>query len=269
MFEKLVESAGRPASSRTRRTLLAASSFLVAFFVAFAAVFSLYNHTLAMGSEPGDIARLLSPVLSETEQDRQPEKAKSPEASSTDRSPVRTKLVQRSEDIPVSVPEKVSNVPSDVLPMPIGKVTLGDRNWDPPAGSTNRGSDSKTGGFGQPSGDKSENSDKVEPKPERQTVPEPPKIDRPPVHLGVVNSKAIFLDKPEYPAIARQMGIKGAVKVQVLIDTEGKVVSASVLDGPGVLRNVSLSAAKASRFSPTLVNRTPVSVRGIIVYNFK
>lgn len=269
MFEKLVESAGRPASSRNRRTLLAASSFLVASFVAFTVVFSLYNHTLAMGAEPGDIAKLLSPVMSESEPDRRTDPAKSTEASSPSKSPMRTKLIQRSEEVPVSVPEKVSNVPSEVLARPIGDVKLADRNWDPPAGSSNRGTNSEIVGFGPPSGDRSENSDKKEPEPERQTVPEPPKIDRRPVHVGVVNSKAVFLDKPEYPAIARQMGIKGAVKVQVLIDTEGNVVSASVLDGPGVLRNVSLSAAKASRFSPTFVNNTPVSVRGIIVYNFK
>ncbi|QQS41556.1 MAG: TonB family protein [Acidobacteriota bacterium] len=269
MFEKLVESDGRPSRSRARATLLTASSLIVASFVAFTVVFSLFNHTLAMGAEPGDIARLLSPVSPDIEPENRPATDDKPESADRTKSPERTELVQRSQDVPVSVPDKVSNVPSTVFPMPIGDVKLSNRNWDPPSGVTNRGSSSEEGGFGQSNGDKSENSDKTTLKIEREVVPEPPKINRPPEHIGIVNSKAIHLDKPVYPAIAKQMGIKGSVKVQVLINTEGRVVSASAIEGPPVLRRVSVDAAKASRFSPTIVNTTPVSVRGIIIYNFK
>ncbi|MCO6510139.1 MAG: TonB family protein [Aridibacter famidurans] len=269
MFEKLVESAGQAPSSRARATLLTASSLLVASFVAFTVVFSLYNHTLAMGAEPGEISKLLSPVSPDIEPERQQAPDNKPQATDRPQSPERTELVQRSEEVPVSVPDKVSNVPSTVLPRPLGDVKLSDRDWDPPSGVSNRGSSSEEGGFGQSNGDKSENSDKTTPMIEREVVPEPPKINRPPEHIGVVNSKAIHLDKPEYPAIAKQMGIRGSVKVQVLINTEGRVVSASAIEGPAVLRRVSVEAAKASRFSPTIVNTTPVSVRGIIIYNFK
>ncbi|HUF03958.1 MAG TPA: energy transducer TonB [Aridibacter sp.] len=271
MFEKLVESTGRPASARARRTLLAASSFLVASLVAFAVVFSLYNHTLAMGVEPGDIAKLLSPVTTETEPERQTpaDRPDESEATISEKKPIRTDHVQRIEEIPVSAPKTISSKPSDVLPRPIGNYEIGDRNWDPSNGIARRGSNVEKGGFDAPTADKSEDSDRSEPKPDRETVPEPPKIKRAPEHIGVVNSRAIYLDKPEYPVIARQKGIKGTVKVQVLIDTEGRVVFASVIDGPGIFRSVSLNASKASRFSPTFVNTTPVSVRGIIIYNFK
>jgi TonB family protein len=87
---------------------------------------------------------------------------------------------------------------------------------------------------------------------------------------GVLNGKALSLPKPEYPADARTSKIGGTVKVQVLIDENGTVVSARTISG---FENVSLrvaaeNAALRATFSPTRLNGKPVKVSGVVVYNF-
>lgn len=85
---------------------------------------------------------------------------------------------------------------------------------------------------------------------------------------GVLNGKATNLVKPPYPAAARAVRASGAVNVQVLIDESGRVVSARAVSGHPLLRLAAEQAARASKFSPTLLSGQPVNVTGVIVYNF-
>lgn len=88
------------------------------------------------------------------------------------------------------------------------------------------------------------------------------------IKAGVLNGKALALPKPEYPAIARAAHASGTVVVQVLIDENGNVVEANAVSGHPLLRAVSVAAARAARFSPTLLAGMPVKVTGVIQYNF-
>lgn len=99
------------------------------------------------------------------------------------------------------------------------------------------------------------------PKPTAKPIPKT-------VSGGVVNSKATNLVKPSYPAAARAVRAGGAVNVQVTISETGSVISASAVSGHPLLRGAAESAARASRFSPTLLSGQPVKVTGVIVYNF-
>jgi TonB family protein len=90
------------------------------------------------------------------------------------------------------------------------------------------------------------------------------------ISAGIVNGKALTLPKPNYPEDARKAKLSGAIKVQVLIDEAGKVVSAKAISG---LENISLrvaaeAAALNATFSPTLLSGQPVKVSGVIVYSF-
>lgn len=87
--------------------------------------------------------------------------------------------------------------------------------------------------------------------------------------VGVINGRAIELVQPAYPAIARSAHASGEVIVRVLIDKEGRVMAAQVIEGHPLLQAASVKAAKASRFTPTLVEGKPVNVMGQIVYNFR
>lgn len=85
---------------------------------------------------------------------------------------------------------------------------------------------------------------------------------------GVINSKATKLVKPAYPEAAKTVKAGGAVNVQVTIDEGGNIISATAVSGHPLLREASEEAARASTFSPTLLQGVPVKVTGIIVYNF-
>ena len=106
--------------------------------------------------------------------------------------------------------------------------------------------------------------DADEPPPPAPTLKPVPKI----VSGGVLNGKAVNLVKPPYPAAARAVKASGAVNVQVTIDEQGNVISASAVSGHPLLRASSVQAARASKFSVTMLSGQPVKVTGIIVYNF-
>ena len=85
---------------------------------------------------------------------------------------------------------------------------------------------------------------------------------------GVVNSKAVNLVKPPYPPAAKAVRASGAVNVQVTIDENGNVISASAVSGHPLLKAAAEAAAKASKFTPTMLNGKAVKVSGVVVFNF-
>lgn len=85
---------------------------------------------------------------------------------------------------------------------------------------------------------------------------------------GIVNGKALVLEKPAYPAEARQKRAGGAVSVQVLINENGQVTFACAVSGAKELQRASEIAAYQSKFSPTFLSGQPVKVSGIITYKF-
>lgn len=85
---------------------------------------------------------------------------------------------------------------------------------------------------------------------------------------GVLNGKATNLVKPPYPPAAKAVRASGAVNVQVTVDEQGNVISAAAVSGHPLLRASAVSAARQSKFSPTLLSGKPVKVTGVIVYNF-
>ena len=58
------------------------------------------------------------------------------------------------------------------------------------------------------------------------------------------------------------------MNVQVLIDEQGKVISASAVSGHPLLQAAAVAAARGAKFSPTVLSGQPVKVSGVITYNF-
>lgn len=85
---------------------------------------------------------------------------------------------------------------------------------------------------------------------------------------GVISGKALNLEKPVYPQTAKAAAAKGAVNVQILIDENGNVIFAKAISGHPLLRPGAEAAARASKFTPTIIAGNPVKVTGVIVYNF-
>jgi TonB family protein len=111
-----------------------------------------------------------------------------------------------------------------------------------------------------------ENAEKDSKPEEPAHATEPGK--RAPVSGGVLNSKAISLPVPDYPAEAKAAGAEGVVVIQVMIDEQGNVAEARAISGPKMLQEVSLNAARQAKFSPTLLSGEPVKVSGVLVFNF-
>jgi TonB family protein len=89
-----------------------------------------------------------------------------------------------------------------------------------------------------------------------------------PVSGGVLNGMALSLPAPGYPETAKRMRVAGTVAIDVVIDENGKVISAVASAGPVTLREAAVQAALRARFSPTKLSGQPVKVSGVINYKF-
>ncbi|MCA1617817.1 MAG: TonB family protein [Acidobacteria bacterium] len=89
-----------------------------------------------------------------------------------------------------------------------------------------------------------------------------------PISGGILNGKAINLPMPNYPDAAKRARVSGVVEVEVVIDINGKVISAKALRGPGMLLQAAETSARLARFTPTLLSGQPMKVVGVITYNF-
>jgi protein TonB len=85
---------------------------------------------------------------------------------------------------------------------------------------------------------------------------------------GVLNGKAVSLPLPRYPDIARAAKASGSVKVQIVIDREGNVVTANAISGHPLLQSAAVDAAREAKFTPTFLSGEPVLVSGELIYNF-
>ncbi len=97
-------------------------------------------------------------------------------------------------------------------------------------------------------------------------TPEPQKIVQ--MTSSMITGKAVRKVQPPYPAMAKAAHIAGPVQIQILISEEGRVVSASTVNGHPLLRDASVQAAKEWVFSPTILNGKGVKVSGILTFNF-
>ena len=101
-------------------------------------------------------------------------------------------------------------------------------------------------------------------------TPEPPRRPEGPVRVSssVIAGKAISKPAPPYPPIAKQARQAGVVAVQIVVDEQGRVVSAKASSGPPLLLLAAERAAYQARFTPTLLSGQPVKISGVITYNF-
>lgn len=86
--------------------------------------------------------------------------------------------------------------------------------------------------------------------------------------IKILNRYAINLVKPEYPQELKERRLSGAVQVQVIIDEDGKLISATAVAGNQELRKYAVEAVKKSTFKRFVRCGKPVKLTSQIVYNF-
>ncbi len=85
---------------------------------------------------------------------------------------------------------------------------------------------------------------------------------------GVLRGSAVKQAKPGYPKDALDARIEGDVVCEILIDTDGKVIEASIISGPKALQEAALAAVRQWVFRPVSLNGQPVRVSGGITFRF-
>jgi TonB family protein len=73
---------------------------------------------------------------------------------------------------------------------------------------------------------------------------------------------------PDYPLLARQMKVQGAVVLKALISREGAIQELQIVSGPGILATAAREAVKQWRFRPYYQHGNPVETEARITVNF-
>jgi TonB family protein len=88
------------------------------------------------------------------------------------------------------------------------------------------------------------------------------------LNVGSLIDKATQRVSPTYPAFAKTAHVTGIVRVELVIDEKGGVVSAQSSTGPAILRQAAIDAAKRWKFRPTVTDGQAVRITGFLNFNF-
>ncbi len=90
-----------------------------------------------------------------------------------------------------------------------------------------------------------------------------------PVNIGSLLEQAAQRITPNYPTYAKTARVTGVVRVDLIIDEKGSVLSAQSSSGPPVLRQPAIDAALRWKFRPVIRDGKPARVAGFLNFNFK
>jgi protein TonB len=74
--------------------------------------------------------------------------------------------------------------------------------------------------------------------------------------------------EPNYPLLAKQMKVQGAVVLEALIGRDGNIQDLHILSGPPILSSAAREAVKQWRFKPFFESGQPVETEARITVNF-
>lgn len=83
-----------------------------------------------------------------------------------------------------------------------------------------------------------------------------------------MNFEVVSAEKPYYTREARAGGASGLVQVEILIETDGRVIAAKARTGNKLLHPEAERAALASKFNPFTFGGKPARAIGFLVYRF-
>ena len=74
--------------------------------------------------------------------------------------------------------------------------------------------------------------------------------------------------QPEYPGLAKNIGLSGTVILRARIGTDGVVRDLQLVSGNALLAHAALAAVQQWRYQPTTLNGQPVEVETQVTVNF-
>ncbi len=88
------------------------------------------------------------------------------------------------------------------------------------------------------------------------------------VSQGVTEGNLMRKVTPEYPPLARQAHVQGAVVLSAVIGKDGSIQNLQVVSGHPMLSSAAINAVKQWRYKPYILNGQPVEVETTITVNF-
>lgn len=283
MLDKLIESKTNGKENKRLGGFLF-STATGAFAILLAAfIYSIFSANLVLASDDLNLSALIAPVPMAEQAPPKEQAAAAPKQQTikqtVDAVPTRRENMMRVDEQPTKVPDTISVSQNQTKARPDGAFKLDKSDLDPASSGIYTNEHSNGTGLNNKVGisDSLKTSDDTAAK--TATVPPPPVLKTTPkevpapkkditISTGVINGKATTLVQPSYSQAAKAVRAQGKVEVQVTIDEEGRVTSANAVSGNPLLKPSAVSAARASKFSSTLLSGQKVKVTGIIVYNF-
>ncbi len=99
-------------------------------------------------------------------------------------------------------------------------------------------------------------------------MPHPPTPSRVVRTSSMMEGSLIHRVQPQYPAIAKQLHIQGAVVVNAIIGRDGRIEQAQVIRGQALLDRAALDAVRQWQYRPYYLNGEPIEVETQITVNF-
>lgn len=94
------------------------------------------------------------------------------------------------------------------------------------------------------------------------------RLDHVNVTEGVMEKRLVQRVNPTYPPKARQERVTGTVKLKIVVDKSGRVVSVKVISGDRLLAGAAIDAVKQWEYQPFVFNGEPVKVESTVKVNF-
>ena len=89
-----------------------------------------------------------------------------------------------------------------------------------------------------------------------------------PLNVGSLVEYATEKVNPVYPQQAKALRMTGVVKIEVVVDEEGKIAEVQNTSGPSVLQRAALEALKKWKFKPFVKDGQPTKATGFVNFNF-
>jgi TonB family protein len=85
---------------------------------------------------------------------------------------------------------------------------------------------------------------------------------------SVMEAMLVHRVQPDYPRLAKNMGLSGTVVLRARIGTDGEVRDLEVVSGNAILARSALEAVREWRYQPTMLNGRAVDVETQVTVNF-
>ncbi len=92
-----------------------------------------------------------------------------------------------------------------------------------------------------------------------------------PVAIGgdVKPARMISSVAPMYPALAKSQHIAGSVRVDALVDTNGRVTTMKIVSGPSMLHQAAMDALRQWKYQPATLDGKPVPMHLTVTIQFR